>query len=148
MRVVADILKSLGLNETVVPQFFIFIITFIFLNYFVFNKYLAAYQERRRRTVDSKDVDGEIQTEINEKEAIYSREARQINDQIKTIFEKSKADAQDFSMKTLADAQAKHQSKIAAGKKSIDDAVAAARAQLKQSVPEISQMIKQRLLDR
>jgi F0F1-type ATP synthase membrane subunit b/b' len=148
MRVVTDILKSLGLNETVVPQFFIFIITFIFLNYFVFNKYLAAYQERRRRTVDSKDVDGELQVQINETEAQYTREARIINEQIKTIHDKAKQAAQDHTNQVMAQAQAQHQSKISAGKKSIDDAVAAARAQLKNSVPEIGQMIKQRLLDR
>jgi F0F1-type ATP synthase membrane subunit b/b' len=148
MRVVVDILKSLGLNETVVPQFFIFIATFIFLNYFVFNKYLAAYQERRRRTVDSKDVDNEIQTAINSREAEYSREAKEINEQIKAIYDQSKKESQEIVNKTISEAQAQHQEKIADGKKSIDAAVSAARAQLKNSVPEIGQMIKQRLLER
>lgn len=148
MKVVINILKSLGLNETVIPQFIIFIITFIFLNYFVFNKYLAAYEERRRRTVDSKDVDGELQSEIDKEEAKYAKEAKDINEQISAVFETRRKEAQAYSQSAMATAHTEQQQKLTTGKQSIEDAVATARAQLKSSVTEIGQLIKQRLLNR
>ena len=61
MGAVLDILIGLGINETVYAQFAIFILAFTFLKYFIFSPYLAAYEERRKRTVGSVGVAKELQ---------------------------------------------------------------------------------------
>jgi F0F1-type ATP synthase membrane subunit b/b' len=148
MNQVLDILKSLGVNETVFPQFGIFIVSFLFLKIFIFSPYLAAYEERRKRTVGSQGVALELQQEIDRREAEFSREAKEINENIKKVFDMKQTQAIKETNAILADAQQKAQERLNAGKKEVQDAYAAAKDQLKTFVPDLGQTIKQRLLDR
>ncbi len=148
MNAVLDILKALGVNETVFPQFIIFLVAFLFLKVFVFTPYMAAYEERRKRTVGSAGVTQELQQEIDRREADFAREAREVNEKIKKLFDMKQAQALKESNALMAEAQTKAQDKLSAGKKEVQEAYAAAKSQLSTFVPEIGQTIKQRLLDR
>jgi F0F1-type ATP synthase membrane subunit b/b' len=148
MNDVLKILISLGLNETVYPQFAIFILTFIFLKVLIFKPYLNAYLERRKRTVGSQDVAKEILADIAAREAQYSKEAKDINSKIKVIFDEKRTLAQKESTAILTEAQTQAQEKLAKGKKELGDTYAKAREQIKTYIPDLGQTIKQRLLDR
>jgi F0F1-type ATP synthase membrane subunit b/b' len=148
MNQVIDVLNSLGVNETVFPQFAIFIVSFLFLKIFIFSPYLAAYEERRKRTVGSQGVALELQQEIDRREAEFSREAKEINEKIKKVFDMKQAQAVKETNAILAEAQLKAQERLNAGKKEVQDAYDAAKDQLKNFVPDLGQTIKQRLLDR
>jgi len=148
MHAVLEILRSLGVNETVFPQFGIFIISFLFLKIFIFSPYLAAYEERRKRTVGSQGVALELQQEIDRRESEFSREAREVNEKIKKVFDMKQTQAIKETNAIMADAQLKAQERLNAGKKEVQDAYTAAKDQLKTFVPELGQTIKQRLLER
>lgn len=148
MNAVLEILMSLGVNKTVFPQFFIFIVAFLFLKIFIFSPYLKAYEERRRRTVGSQGVALELQQEIASREAEYSREAKEINERIKKIFDEKQSQAQKESQQIISEAQSEAQRRLNEGRKDVQAAYSQAKDQLKGFVPEIGQTIKQRLLDR
>lgn len=148
MNQVLDILKSLGVNETVYPQFAIFIVSFLFLKIFIFSPYLAAYEERRKRTVGSQGVTLELQQEIDRRESEFAREAKEINEKIRKVFDAKQLQATKETNAVLAEAQTKAQERLAIGKKEVQEAYTAAKDQLKTFVPDLGQTIKQRLLDR
>jgi F0F1-type ATP synthase membrane subunit b/b' len=148
MNEVLKILISLGLNETVYAQFAIFILTFLFLKLLVFNPYLSAYLERRKRTVGSQDVAKEILADISAREAQYSKEAKDINNKIKVIFDEKRSLAQKETSSILAQAQTQAQEKLTKGKKELGETYAQAKEQIKTFIPDLGQTIKQRLLDR
>ena len=148
MHAVLEILRSLGVNETVFPQFGIFIISFLFLKIFIFSPYLAAYEERRKRTVGSQGVALELQQEIDRREAEFAREAREVNEKIKKVFDMKQTQAIKETNAIMAEAQLKAQERLNAGKKEVQDAYTAAKDQLKTFVPELGQTIQQRLLER
>lgn len=148
MQAVLDILMSLGVNETVVPQFIIFIVAFLFLKIFIFSPYLAAYEERRKRTVGSQGVANELQKEIDRRESDFAVQARQVNDKIKKIFDEKQSLALKESNAILAGAQTRAQERLNEGKKEVQSAYDQAKDQLKNFIPELGQTIKQRLLDR
>lgn len=147
MGAVLDILIALGVNKTVFAQFVIFIVAFIFLKYFIFSPYLAAYEERRRRTVGSVGAGKELQAEIESLEAQFAKEARSLNDQIKVMFDEKRAKAQKESNAIISNAQKLAQDKLALGKKENQDAYQSVKGQLQTLVPELGQTIKQRLLE-
>ena len=148
MDAILNILKFLGMNDTIYPQFAIFIVTFVFLNHLVFKPYLNAYLERRKRTVGSQDVAKEILADIESRDAQYSKEAKEINARIKVVFDEKKTLATKESNAIIADAQSTAQEKIATGKRELSEIYSKAKDQMKSFVPEIGQAIKQRLLDR
>jgi F0F1-type ATP synthase membrane subunit b/b' len=147
MGAVLDILTGLGVNETVFAQFAIFIVAFLFLKYFIFSPYLAAYEERRRRTVGGSGVAKELQQEITSLEERFAAEARQLNDKIKVAFDEKRTKAQKETAVIVSQAQKVAQEKLALGKKDIQEAYVGAKDQLKTLVPELGQAIKQRLLE-
>lgn len=148
MDAVLNILRSLGMDDTVYPQFVIFIVTFIFLNLLVFKPYLNAYLERRKRTVGSQDVAKEILADIEAREAQYSKEAKEINSRIKVVFDEKKTLATKESNAILVEAQTLAQEKLTKGKQELNEVYSKAKEQIKTFIPELGQNIKQRLLDR
>ncbi len=147
MGAVVDILVALGVNKTVFTQFVIFIFAFLFLKYFIFSPYLAAYEERRKRTVGVSGVAKELQQEIDQLEGQFAKEARALNDQIKVVFEEKRVIAQKQTNEVIGAAQKSAQEKLAVGKKETERDYATAKEQLKTFVPDLGQTIQKRLLE-
>ena len=147
MGAVVDILVALGVNKTVFAQFVIFIFAFLFLKYFIFSPYLAAYEERRKRTIGVSGVAKEIQQDIDGLEAQFAKEARLLNDQIKVAFEEKRTLAQKQTAEVISTAQKNAQEQLALGKKETEAAYNSAKEQLKSFVPELGQTIQKRLLE-
>lgn len=147
MGAVVDILVALGVNKTVFAQFVIFIFAFVFLKYFIFSPYLAAFQERRKRTMGVSGVAKELQQEIDQLEAQFSKEARALNDQIKVVFEEKRVMAQKQTAEVVGAAQKNALEKLSVGKKETEAAYVSAKEQLKTFIPELGQTIQKRLLE-
>lgn len=146
MDQVTGILVSLGLDNTVLYQFASFIVTFIFLRWIVFTPYLKAYEERRKRTVGSQDVASGLQEEIDSLEASYSSRAKDVNSEIKLIFDNKKLEAVKHSNKLITEAQQKAAKKLESGKQTLQEAYGSARKEMESMIPEVATNIKQRLL--
>lgn len=145
MNAILDILVSLGVNKTVFVQIAVFLLAFSFLKYFVFSPYLAAYIERRKRTVGHADVAKEMGEEIQVIEEQYSKEAKALNDKIKVLFSDKRAAGAQESSKIIEKGYLEAQKTLVDGKRDIDTAYGAAREEMKTLVPDIGQAMVERL---
>ena len=91
--IILDLLKSLGVNSTIVYQAGIFLVTYLILSQLVFKPYLRAYLERVGRTSGSEDHAGRLLEETKSLEEEFQVKARSINEKFSQIFDRSKSDA-------------------------------------------------------
>lgn len=146
MSAIINILVSLGVNKTVFVQMAIFLLAFLFLKHFVFTPYLAAYVERRKRTVGHADVAKEMKLEIDSLEAQYSIHAKAQNEKIKALFGEKKSQGMREATKIIEVGQASAQKTLADGKKEIDQAFGQAREDMRTLVPSIGDAMIERLM--
>ncbi|MCC6138460.1 MAG: ATP synthase F0 subunit B [Bdellovibrionaceae bacterium] len=124
----------------------IFLVAFTFLKYFIFGPYLAAYIERRKRTVGHADVAKEMNAEIASLEAEYSVAAKGLNEKIKAMFNEKKALGAKEATKIIEAGHTSAQQSLNEGKKSIDTAFGQAREEMKGFVPSIGDAMVERLI--
>ncbi len=146
MGEIINILVSLGVDQTVFIQMGVFLLAFTFLKYFIFGPYLAAYIERRKRTVGHADVAKELKAEIDALEAQYSTEAKSQNEKIKELFAEKRSLGAKEAAKIVEAGHANAQKTLAEGKKSIDTAFGQAREEMKTFVPSIGDAMVERLI--
>jgi F0F1-type ATP synthase membrane subunit b/b' len=146
MSAIINILVSLGVDKTVFYQLAIFLVAFLFLKHFVFNPYLAAYIERRKKTVGHGEVAKEMQAEIDELEAKYSSSAKALNDKIKIVFAEKKAVGSKEAARIVEAGYNDAQKTLINGKTEIDAAFSQARSEMKTHVASIGDAMVERLL--
>lgn len=147
MGEIVKILVSLGVDYTVFYQMGIFLVTFLVIEQFLFKPYLAAYMERRKRTVGSEDVAADIEQEIESLESVYSNEAKQENMATKEIFETHKQNAVKETQAIILTAQEEASQKINASKSQLAESYAQAKEELQNYIPELSSEMEKRLLN-
>jgi len=147
MSQVIEILKSLGINETLFFQFGIFSIAYLSMNFIVFRPYLRAYNERVRRTLGSQKETQEILQQADQKEQEYKILVKKLNRVIKSIFHKLKMEAEKDSEKILL--QAKKDSELQSKDLSeqLELSVAKARKDLKDHIPDVSNEIQRKFME-
>lgn len=146
MGEIINILVSLGVDKTVFIQMAVFLAAFTFLKYFIFNPYLAAYIERRKRTVGHADVAKEMKADIEYLESQYSTEAKAQHEKIKELFNAKRAEGAKEATRIVEAGHASAQKTLAEGKKAIDTAFGQAREDMKGFVPEIGNAMVERLI--
>ena len=147
MSQVIGILKSLGINETLLFQFGIFFVAYLSMSFIVFRPYLRAYNERVRRTLGSQKETQEILQLADQKEQEYKILAKKLNGVIKSIFHESKMKAEKNSEKILL--QAKKDLELKSGELSeqLKLSVAKARNDLESHIPDISNKIQRKFME-
>ncbi len=145
MGEIINILVSLGVDQTVFIQMAVFLVAFTFLKYFIFNPYLAAYIERRKRTVGHADVAKEMKADIEFLESQYSTEAKAQNEKIKEVFNAKKTEGAKEATRIIETGHATAQKSLSEGKASIDTAFGQARNEMKTYVPDLGTAMVERL---
>lgn len=141
---VVEILVSLGINETFYFQLVIFCIAYFGMSQIVFKPYLRAYEERKKRTVGSEKDAEDMILAAEQKEALYSEEAKALNSKIKDIY-KEKADAavKDRSQ-ILESARSSAEGQLKEGRDSLEKVMDETRSIMKEHIPAISQKIEEK----
>ena len=139
---VVEILTSLGVNSTFYFQFAIFCFAYIAMSKIVFGPYLAAYEERHRRTVGGEKEAQDLQAQADETEAVYVKEARSLNDKIKEIYSEKAVLLNQDRNKILEEARGNAENKLNQGREQIEVAVGEARNTMKGHIQELSQQIQ------
>lgn len=143
---VGEILTSLGINQTFWFQLVIFVFAYFGMAFIVFKPYLAAYDERRRRTVGGEKEAEQLTAEANQLEEQYKKQARELNDKVKALYNEQQGRANKERTEILEKARYEAEGRIAAGRKAIDDAMSEARSSIKQYIPGISEKIESKFL--
>ena len=88
-----EVLSALGLNETVVIQFVLFIFVFGFVYGLLFKPYFSAFLKRTERTVGNTEAAEKIGQEVRSLEDRYVALAREANQKMKSAFDKIRNEA-------------------------------------------------------
>ncbi len=145
MDVVLQILLQLGANETVFIQFGIFVVTISFLTIVVYGPYFKAYDQRLNQTKGADQVANETQDEAKKLEVIYKTKAREINENIKNIFEDSKKTGLDQAQKLMSSAKDVVAQLSEQAKKEVENQKNNAQKDMAQVSQEVADTIAQKI---
>jgi F0F1-type ATP synthase membrane subunit b/b' len=88
-----EILTALGVNTTIWFQLACFLVAFLAVSQLIFKPYLAAHQERVRRTAGQEDSAERVLQEVSSLRTQYETKAREVNSQFKSIYDQSRTEA-------------------------------------------------------
>lgn len=141
-----ELFTALGINSTLFMQIGVFLVTFIFLKYVLFDPYFAAFMERDRKTVGQV---GEAEKYILETKALEERyvvEARKINEEYKAVYDKTRAEALKLYEEKVHAARERAKTDVESARAEISKHAEAARKEIQNELPQISELISSRLL--
>ncbi len=145
MQIVLSLLTALGVNQTIWVQLGCFLVSYVALTELIFKPYMKAYHEREKRTVGGEEFATRIIEEAKELSGNYERKAREINSEIKSMYDQKRSDALRDYEKMLAEARESSTELIAAARTKIAIEVEAARKKLVTEIPAVSGAIASRL---
>lgn len=146
MAAVANIITTLGIDTTLWIQLLTFVVSYIFLHMVVFTPYFKAFEARQGQTVGSNEKAEQIFAQTRELETLYQRKARNLNAEIKDIYDKVRLDAVREQEKIQAEAREKAKVAIEDARKKIQEQFNYAREELIKQTPLVSKTITEKLL--
>ena len=138
---VLDLLRSLGVNETLWVFMGCFLVSFCSLFFLVFKPYMAAFESRQERTLGSEESAIRIIDEANQLHAEFEKKAKAANAEIRSKFEASRTEAMKEYDRIIQDAQAEAQTVVLAARTNLQREVDAAKKQLNEFAPEIANAV-------
>jgi F-type H+-transporting ATPase subunit b len=143
-----SILEQLGINHTYFYQLAIFVFALIVLSQFVFKDFLALLERREGQTTGTESV---VQEEILKAQNLsqsYEALARDVNGQIRSIFDSYREEAAAEYQKIVAQARSESARLIEDNRQRVSMELAEAGRQLQQELPGLSQAIVQKLISK
>jgi F0F1-type ATP synthase membrane subunit b/b' len=141
------ILHQLGIDFTTFYCLVIFLLTFFTLKALVFEPYFNAYVEREKRTKGGEQSAHQIQEKTLQIKAVYEAEARDLNSEVKSIFDESRLLATKEYSKAVSEARQKAESYIENVREQVSAEVKKASDQMKLEVPSVALVITKKMLD-
>ena len=141
-----ELLQSLGVNHTVFYQLAIFLVVFFSVREIAFKPYAEAYDKRESSTVGSIDGVGTINKNIEELRHAYETEARELHEQISTIFDMCRGEAQKEAEKIVTLARHESTHLVKATKEKVSEELGKAIGKAKAEAPSVAQAMVKRLL--
>lgn len=141
-----ELFTALGIDSTLYVQIGVFLVTFIFLKYVLFDPYFAAFQERDRKTVGQV---GEAEKYIAETKALeerYAAEAKKINEEYKSIYDKTRSEALKIYEDRVQTARNLAKTEVESSRAEISKHAESAKKEIENELPQISELISSRLL--
>lgn len=141
-----NILGQLGINTTAAIQFVLFAISLVFLTKVVFGPYAHALEERERRTKGGEDLANEFHSKSVELQSTYEAKTREVNVEIKNIFDTTKANANKEYELAVSQARSQADKLVQTNREKISSAVSQAATELKSQTNAVAMSITSKLL--
>lgn len=141
------ILHQLGINYTTIYCLVIFLTTFFVLKSLVFEPYYSALAEREKRTKGGEHSAKEILQKTLEVKALYESEARDLNSEVKSIFDESRLLATKEYSQLVNDARQNAEHYIEKVREQVGAEIKKASEQMKLEIPTVAQAITKKMLD-
>ena len=141
-----DIFGQLGINTTAAIQFVLFAIALVFLTKVVFGPYAHALEERERRTKGGEELAHEFQSKSVELQSTYEAKTREVNAEIKAIFDSTKSAANKEYETSVSSARAQADKLVQTNREKISSAVSQAANELKSQTQAVAMAITTKLL--
>jgi F-type H+-transporting ATPase subunit b len=141
-----EVLAALGLNSSVIVQFFLFVAIYFVTSKFLFQPYYEAFLRRSEKTVGNTESAEKLNVESAKLEAEYKNSLKALNVEIKKIYDlaKAKSHAEQEEILKKSREQAKHFVDQAAA--DVQRQLQAAQPQIQAETVSVSKEIVQKLL--
>ncbi len=146
LEIARSIIDTLHLNQTFFIQFGCFVITFSFLSLLLFKPYFKAYEERLEKTQGSENVAVKMLADSESLYSQYQEAARQLNVEIKAVYEGLRGDTQKEAENILAAGRKDAQTKVEKAVKEVSSQLESEKNKALSQIPEISSLIRGKLL--
>ena len=143
-----EILAALGVNSTIAIQFCVFLVAFLVLNLLVFKPYLAAYEERERRTSGQTKAAEGLFAEANKLKEDYASRARTQLEETQAVYAGAKKEAGSVYQEKVEAAKKEANAEVDKARVEISNQLSAASANIKAEVSNISGIISEKLIGR
>ncbi|MCB0413478.1 MAG: ATP synthase F0 subunit B [Bdellovibrionales bacterium] len=141
-----DLLNSLGIDNTLFYQLGIFLVGYVVLYNIVFKPYVAAHFERVRRTVGNMESNERVLADIQHLKVRHEKEARGLNEEYKSIYDKKRSEALSEYDKIVGHARDQSKSIIEDTRAKIQKEISQTKLNLEKEIPEVSQLLVAKLL--
>jgi len=148
MEQIVGILRSLGINQTLFIQIPIFLTILLFLWLFVFKPYFQAYLSRQGQTTGNQDEADALIARTRELERTYQDKARDLSQDIRSVFDREKIEAQQEHERILLASKDAAKVFLDNAKSKIQEEYNRSREELLKESPEIGRAITAQLLSR
>jgi F-type H+-transporting ATPase subunit b len=146
MDALLNIMKALGVNETLVVQLGIFLVTFVIIRNLVFKPFYLAFEGRHKSTEGNEEQAEKIIAQALELESLYQKKARSLNADVKAIYDKARGEANLENERLLNEAKEKSRETLDKYRSQIQEEFNKAREGLIKEGPAIGATIAQKLL--
>lgn len=140
------IFQQLGIDGTIVYQFFIFVFGILFLSLYVFVPYRDALLKREERTLGGEELAEELNKESQELRTKFESRAKEINASIKTIYDDVRKETSAETERIAAASKEQAQTTIEETRKRVSIEVAEAGKLIKSEIPVVAETIAKQLL--
>lgn len=147
MEIFLGILSQLKINSSTLHFLVLFLVTFFALKAIVFEPYFAAFVERERRTRGSEDSAKELHQEIQTVKAHYEVEARDLNSEVKSIFDENRKAASAEYNRVVTEARKNADTYLEKMREQISAEITKANNQLSGEIPSVAQAITKKMLN-
>lgn len=141
-----DMLRGLGVNETVGPQLVIFLFSYTVLYFLILKPYFKAYVERVDRTMGRAELAERYIAESHALQSEYENKARSMSASYKSIFDESRTKAMREYDQMVGEARNAAKTQLESSKEKIRSQLTTARKDLEKEVPGVVSEITTRLL--
>lgn len=141
-----DIFGQLGINPTAGIQFVFFAIALSFLAKYVFSPYAKAHEERERKTKGGEELALEYKARAIELQSEYETKIRHLNNEMKSIIDESKANANKHYESALHQTRTDAEKLISENRNKIAKQIEAAAQELKSQTHTVAVAITTKLL--
>ena len=144
MDQIIEILKTLGINETLFIQFIPFFIAYLAMSFLIFKPYLKAYEERLACTTGEEELAGTLLRQAEQKQEEYRTLARKLNTAIVSIFSEFNEKAEKETEELLLETKKDMEKQICQWKKELNISVSQAKKEMEKSIPDLSREIQRK----
>jgi F0F1-type ATP synthase membrane subunit b/b' len=141
------ILHQLGINYTTIYCLVIFLFTFFTLKTLVFEPYYNAFVEREKRTKGGEDSARDIHKQTQDIKSVYEAEARDLNSEVKSIFDESRILATKEYSRVVNEARQSAEHYVEKVREQVNAEIKKASEQMKSEIPVVAQAITKKMLD-
>lgn len=140
------ILEQLGIDQTIFIQFAIVIIAFLALSQIAFAPYAKALELREEKTKGGEDLAKELQKKATDLKKAYEAKAREVNGEIKKIFDTYISDASKEHNHIISSARNESEKLVEETRSRVEIELVNATKKAKEEVPQLSSLISQKML--
>ena len=141
-----EILTALGVNSTIWVQFVCFLVAYVAISQLVFKPYMAAFNERVRRTSGQEESAEQILSEMHSLRSQYEHKARDVNAQFKAIYDQRRTEAMREYDRIVQAARELASKYIEENRQEIQREVEKARKDMVEQSPQVGAAIATRLV--